>query len=195
MSGPTAGRLIQAEIGERFASANLPMLHTRHLHDDDADQFRPGVEQGDEVIDLADEFERQFFGDLMLTGLRWITGEWSSGQAFTLERVSKAIKETERELLGLYEEKHRDVQHRNARLKQRLKNPQYWWHDHPQAAGALSSVQRFMHNIDVNFGADSNAYQQIQDQQHREQHKQQIIRALLAYRKSRDAWDQLFSDS
>jgi hypothetical protein len=87
------------------------------------------------------------------------------------------------------------VQHRNARLKQRLKNPQYWWHDHPQAAGALSSVQRFMHNIDVNFGADSNAYQQIQDQQHREQHKQQIIRALLAYRKSRDAWDQLFSDS
>ena len=29
MSGPTAGRLIQSEIKERFASVNLPMLHAR----------------------------------------------------------------------------------------------------------------------------------------------------------------------
>ncbi len=193
MSGPTAGRLIQAEIGERFASANLPMLHTRHLHDDEADQFRPGVEQGDQSIDLADEFERQFFGDLMLFSVSRLTGEGGSGQAFTLEMVSKAVDETERELLGLYEEKHRDVQDRNARLQQLLKESQYWWHDHPQAAGALFSVQRFIHNIDANFGADSSAYQQIQDPRHREQRKQQIIDALLAYRKSRNAWDQLFS--
>jgi hypothetical protein len=195
MSGPTAGRLIQAEIGERFASANLPMLHTRHLHDDEADQFRPGVEQGDEAINLADEFERQFFGDLMLFSVTRLTGEGSSAQAFTLQSVSKAIDETEHELLGLYEEKHRDVQDRNTRLKQLLKDPQGWWHDEPQAAQALSSVQQFIHNIDVNFGAASTAYQQIQDQRHRDQRKQQIIQALLAYRKSRNAWDQLFSDN
>jgi len=195
MSGPTAGRLIQAEIGERFASANLPMLHTRHLHDDEADQFRPGVEQGDEAINLADEFERQFFGDLMLFSVTRLTGEGSPGQAFTLETVSKAIDETENELLALYEEKHRDVQDRNVQLKQLLNDPQCWWHDDPQAAAALSSVQQFIHNVDVNFGAASTAYQQIQNQQHRDQRKQQIIQALLAYRESRDAWDQLFSDN
>jgi len=195
MSGPTAGRLIQAEIGERFASANLPMLHTRHLHDDTADQFRPGVEQGGEAISLDDEFERQFFGDLMLFSVTRLTGEEGSGQAFTLETVSKAVDETEHELLALYEEKHRDVQERNTRLKQLQNDPQRWWHENSQAAAALSSVQRFIHNIDVNFGADSIAYQQIQNQQHRDQRKQQIIQALLAYRESRDAWDQLFSDN
>jgi len=41
MSGPTAGRLIQAEIGDRFASANLPMLHRRTAADDVQDEFRP----------------------------------------------------------------------------------------------------------------------------------------------------------
>ncbi len=192
MSGPTAGRLIRAEIGERFASANLPMLHTRHLHDDEADQFRPGVEQGDQNINLADEFERQFFGDLMLFTVARLTDGESYSRAFTPDAVSKAVDETGQELLGLYEEKHRDVQDRNARLKQLLNDPQYWWHDHPQAAEALSGVQRFIHNIDVNFGSASTAYQQIQDPRHREQRKQQIIRSLLTYRESRDAWDQLF---
>ena len=195
MSGPTAGRLIQAEIGERFASANLPMLHTRHIHDDAVDQFRPGVEQGDEAFDLADEFERQFFGDLMLFSVTRLTGQESFGHTFTQETVSKAIDETEQELLALYEEKHRDVQDRNVRLEELLNNSKCWWHDNPQAAEALSSVQRFIHNIDVNFGADSTAYQQIQDRQHRDQRKQQITRALLAYHKSRDAWDQLFPDT
>jgi predicted ATP-dependent serine protease len=92
------------------------MLLTRHLHEDNAEQFRPGVEQGDKAINLDDEFERQFFGDLMLFSVTRLTGEGSSGQAFILERVSKAIDETEDELLVLYEEKHRDVQHRIARL-------------------------------------------------------------------------------
>jgi hypothetical protein len=192
MSGPTAGRLIQAEIGERFVSANLPMLHARHLHDDDADQFRPGVEQGDQNINLADEFERQFFGDLMLFSVARLAGGKSHDRVFTLEAVSKAVDETEQELLGLYEEKHRDVQDRNMRLKQLLNDSRRWWHSSPQAAEALTSIRCFIRNIDVNFGAGSTAYRQIQDQQHREQRKQQIIHALLTYRKSRDAWDRLF---
>jgi len=195
MSGPTAGRLIQAEIGERFASANLPMLHTRYIQGDATDQFRPGVEQGEETINLADEFERQFFGDLMLFSVTRLTARESSGLAFTLETVSKAIDETEHELLELYEEKHQQVQHRNAHLKQLLNDTQRWWNDNPRAAEALSGVQRFIHNIDINFGADSTAYQQIQDPKHRDHRKQQITRALLAYRESRDAWDQLFPDT
>ena len=169
------------------------MLHTRHLHDDDADQFRPGVEQGDEAINLADEFERQFFGDLMLFSVTRLTGEGGSAQAFTPEPVSKAVDETEDELLLLYEEKHRGVQDRNVQLRQLLKDPQRWWHDEPQAAEALSGVQQFIHNIDVNFGAASTAYRRIQNRTHRDRRKQQIIQALLAYRESRDAWDQLFT--
>ena len=195
MSGPTAGRLIQAEIKERFASANLPMLHTRHLHGDAADQFRPGVERGDENINLADEFERQFFGDLMLFCVTRLAGRESPDHAFTLETVSKAINETEHELLAMYEEKHLEMQGRNTHLKQLVNDRQHWWHNNSQTAAALSNIHRFIHNVDVNFGADSTAHQKIQNQQHRDQRKKQITQALLAYRQSRDAWDQLFSDT
>jgi hypothetical protein len=52
----------------------------------------------------------------------------------------------------------------------------------------------FIRNIDANFGKNSIAYQQIQDQQHRARRKQQIIQALLAYRSTRDTWDQLLAD-
>jgi hypothetical protein len=55
MSGPTAGRLIQAEIGPRFASVNLPMLHQRTIQRGAADDFRPGVEGlGRSVVDIGD---------------------------------------------------------------------------------------------------------------------------------------------
>lgn len=192
MSGPTAGRLVQSEIGERFASVNLPMLHTRHLHEDSANQFRPGVERGDEAIDLADEFERQFFGDLMLFSVNRLTHRESNPLLFTPEAVSKAVDETERELLTLYEEKHREVQQRNTHLKKLLNNPRHWWQSDPQAATALTAIRQFTDNIDVNFGTDSTAYRQIQDMHHRDQRKQQITQALLAYRESRDAWDLLF---
>ena len=194
MSGPTAGRLIQAEIKEHFASANLPMLHTRHLHNDADGQFRPGVKRGDETIDLADEFERQFFGDLMLFSVDRLTGQGSTDPVLTPAIIGKAIEETEQELLALYEEKHRDVQDRNTRLKSLLNNLQRSWHGDLQALAALSGIMTFIRNIDTNFGKNSIAYQKIQDQQHRARRKQQIIQALLAYRSTRDAWDQLLAD-
>ena len=43
MSGPTLGRLMKAELGDQFISANLPMLHTRTLDDTGEAEFRPGV--------------------------------------------------------------------------------------------------------------------------------------------------------
>ncbi len=191
MSGPTAGRLIQAEIRERFASVNLPMLHTRHLHGDASDQFRPGVDGGNETIELADEFERQFFGDLMLFSVSRLTAGKDPDLAFTREGVNSAIDTTEQELLTLYEEKHREVQERNTQLEQQVNDPRHWWHNDAQANAAISRIQRFIANINVNFGEESTAYRKIQDKQHRDQRKQQIVRAILGYHDAREAWDQL----
>lgn len=41
MSGPTLGRLMKAELGDKFISANLPMLHTRTLDATGEAEFRP----------------------------------------------------------------------------------------------------------------------------------------------------------
>jgi hypothetical protein len=43
MSGPTMGRLLQAALGARFATSNLPLLHRRTLESTHSAEFRPGV--------------------------------------------------------------------------------------------------------------------------------------------------------
>ena len=66
MAGPTLGRILKSRIGARFVSANLPMLHKRTVETMGRSEFRPGIEHHADLVDLSGEFERQYFGDVML---------------------------------------------------------------------------------------------------------------------------------
>ena len=195
MSGPTAGRLIQFEIKNHFVSANLPMLHKRHLKDDATDGFRPGVIQDDEVINLCDEFERQFFGDLMLFTVERITTQNDFTGAFDKEVVERIMNLVESELLELYEANHAAVLSKNAQLKSMLDDANNWWNTDADATDARSRMLWFSRSIDFNFGEDSTAYQQILSAEHRQQRKQQMTQSLLSYRQSRDVWDQFINQA
>ena len=189
MSGPTAGRLIQAEIGERFASANLPMLHKRTT--DAEDGFRPGVEQQhDAAIDISDEFERQFFGDLMLFSVvEWLK-HYDLAQLTDAERLQQVVDKVEAEMLALYQAKHEAVNAQVQALEQWVQQPQHGW----QGTPALAQVLQFLGNIRRNFSDQSLAWQQIQSAEHRAKRKQQMVAALMGYRAEREVWDQLFSE-
>jgi hypothetical protein len=187
MSGPTAGRLIQAEIGERFASANLPMLHKRTT--DEEEGFRPGVEQQqDAAIDIADEFERQFFGDLMLFSVvEWLK-HYDLAQLTDAERLQQVVDKVETDMLALYQAKHQAVNSRHAALAAWVEAQQGW-----EETPALHQITQFLRNIVLNFGDEATAWQQIQSASHRHVRKQQIMNALMTYRSERDVWDQLFT--
>lgn len=187
MSGPTAGRLIQAEIGERFGSANLPMLHKRTT--DAEDGFRPGVEQTqDAAIDISDEFERQFFGDLMLFSVvEWLK-HYDLAQLTDAECLQQVVDKVEADMLALYQAKHAAVNQRHHALEAWLTAQTGW-----AGTAALSHIEQFLRNIALNFGDEAVAWQQIQSAAHREGRKQQIIAALMNYRSERDVWDQLFT--
>jgi hypothetical protein len=196
MSGPTAGRLIAAEIGGRFASANLPHLHRRTNEAGLGDAFRPGVELADDGaqdrIDLSDEFERQFFGDLMLFTTQALVKQADVSSPFGEDSVTAVMATTEQQLLGLYRQKHDAIRARIRRLDELVFHAGHWWLDAPELAVALRQVRSFIDNIDANFGARSPAWQQIRSPEHRAGRKQQILEALLNYRAERDAWDSLF---
>jgi hypothetical protein len=190
MSGPTAGRLIQAEIGARFASVNLPMLHGRTVTADLQAEFRPGVERyPDAAIDISDEFERQFFGDLMLfTVVTWLKENDLAGLS-DATRLQPVVDEVEAGLLELYATKHRAVNARIAELEQWLAAlPQGW-----QGAPALDKLAAFLRNMRSNFGDASPAWRQIQSRAHRDARKRQIVDALANYRDERAAWDTLIT--
>ncbi len=188
MSGPTAGRLIQAEIGARFASANLPMLHGRLAAPTLHGEFRPGVAQrGDAAIDISNEFERQFFGDVMLFSVvEWLKCHdlAALGGAAQVETV---VAQVEGELLELYAEKHDAVNARRAGLEHWLATPPATW----RGASALEALARFLCNVAANFGDDALAWRQIQSPAHRAVRRREIVDALVHYRAERAAWDRL----
>lgn len=192
MSGPTAGRLIAAEIGARFASANLPNLHRRTTEAGLADDFRPGVEVGGTSVDLSDEFERQFFGDLMLFASEQLVKRADVTQPFARDAVEAAVGEKEAELLALYRQKHDAIVERSRQLNDLVFNAGHWWLNAPELADALQQVRAFIDNIERNFGEHALAWRQIQSAEHRAQRKRQIVEALMNYRAERNAWDSLF---
>ena len=194
MSGPTAGRLIAAEIGGRFASFNMPNLHRRTTEAGLDDDFRPGVEldEARQRVDLSDEFERQFFGDLMLFSTEELVRQADVKQPFPHDVIESVITRKEAELLALYQQKHEAIVARNSRLHELVFNAGHWWLNSPELAPALRQVQTFIDNIARNFGEHAAAWDQIQSAEHRAQRKGQIIEALMNYRAERDAWDSLF---
>ncbi len=196
MSGPTAGRLISAEINDRFAAFNMPNLHRRITEAGLADDFRPGVElYGDsdrQNIDLSNEFERQFFGDLMLFSTEELVKQADVNQPFAQVVIEAVIARKESELLTLYQQKHEAIVDKNRQLHDLAFNAEHWWLHSPELAVALRQVQAFIDNIDRNFGEHALAWRQIQSAEHRAQRKRQIVEALMNYRAERDAWDSLF---
>ena len=192
MSGPTAGRLIAAEIGARFASANLPNLHRRTTEAGLADDFRPGVELIDASVDLSNEFERQFFGDLMLFATEALVKKADVTRPFARDAVEAVVHQKEAELLALYQQKHDAIVDKQCQLNARVFESGHWWLHVPELADTLQQVRAFLDNIARNFGEHAPAWQQIQSAEHRAERKTQIVEALMNYRAERDAWDRLF---
>ncbi len=192
MSGPTAGRLIAAEIGPRFASANLPNLHQRTTEAGLEDDFRPGVEVDEASVDVSNEFERQFFGDLMLFSTEALVREADVNRPFARDVIEAVVAQKEAELLALYQQKHDAIVARNRQLSELVFEAGHWWLYSHNSENTLRQVRAFIDNIDRNFGEHAAAWQQIQSAEHRAQRKQQIVEALLGYRAERDVWDSLF---
>ncbi len=192
MSGPTAGRLIAAEIGPRFASFNMPNLHRRTTEAGLADDFRPGVELAQQGIDLSSEFERQFFGDLMLFSTEELVKRTDVNRPFERKLIEAVVSDKEAELLALYQQKHDAIVDKNRQLERLVFEGSHWWLDAAPLADALQQVRAFIDNIDRNFGEHAPAWRQIQSAAHRAERRQQITEALMNYRAERDAWDSLF---
>ncbi|MCU7834373.1 MAG: hypothetical protein KZQ83_03885 [gamma proteobacterium symbiont of Taylorina sp.] len=212
MSGPTAGRLIQSEIKEKFASSYLPMLHTRTLQGNFIAElsgssartklmpsgykaeFRPGVEDKDEIIDLSNEFERQFFGDLMLFSVARLTQSGIAIEQYHEALLTETFVIVENELLDLYAEKQKNIKEKCRELEVLMNDKNHWWNQLNTAAESVAQLQQFINNIVHNFSKHSTAWQQIQSKQNRQMRIKEMIEVLLNYHHDRSAWDTMLSE-
>lgn len=151
MSGPTLGRMLKAELGSRFVSANLPMLHRRTVDRGGQAEFRPGIAATDTLIDIRGEFERQFYGDVMLFTIEHLAAEAPLCRPADAN-FSAVLDAVHADLLEKYNRRQQVILQRLDEIETLLDSPNHWWHTSP----ATEHFRRFCANVRRNFGdADS----------------------------------------
>ncbi len=190
MSGPSMGRLLQAELGARFASANLPMLHKRTLEATGQSEFRPGVLDVVEspLIDLCGEFERQFHGDVMLFSMQRLTALGYPAATLEAGTVDATLLAMQQEMRETYRAKQSAILDRLARLNSRLHDPASWWNQDADLAPACARFAAFAANIEHNFGTTSPCYARIDDLARREDWRTRQSAAILDLHANRQRW-------
>ena len=189
MSGPTLGRLMKAELGNKFISANLPMLHTRTLDATGEAEFRPGVVTEADTIDLADEFERQFYGDVMLFSVERLTALGFPQQILPRETLAATLDAVHAEITRQYRSRHAEIVNKLDALTRMLNDPTHWWHA-PAHIEALTHFRAFLDNMQRNFGADSPCHARIASTENRQHWHQRQLAALARFHTDRRVWDQ-----
>jgi hypothetical protein len=188
MAGPQLGRILKAELGSRFVSANLPLLHKRAREQTGESEFRPGIDKHRKVIDISGEFERQFFGDVMLFTLRTLVESRYPQQPMSVEQIEQVLLDTESTLLDRYRRMRHEIMTKLDSLIHQFGDRNHWWWHDKGAAEAIEHFQRFIDNMRYNFAEASPGYGMIESVRHRQQRRAQILQALCAYSKDRETW-------
>ena len=189
MAGPVLGRIIKAEIGDRFVSANLPMLHKRTTDQTGESEFRPGVNREHNRIDLSNEFERQFFGDVMLFTIEKLNQHGYPARRTEINIIEQALEETEQALLQKYETRHQQTMAGLTTLKSIFNDDKNWWHHYSECQQANQEISRFIDNIENNFGENSTGYVLINNVDNRKKRHEEILQAIMSYKNDRALWE------
>lgn len=163
MAGPTFGRLLEADIGEKFSSANLPMLHSRTINGTGESEFRHSIAMTSEHIDLSDEFERQYFGDIMLFTIDALIKSGFPQKNIPDEKITDTLNMIEKKIHNQYMDKHFHIIKQTNHLKTILDETDYWTRPETNMSPVINHLITFLSNIDYNFGEKSIAYQLIND--------------------------------
>ncbi|TCJ13504.1 hypothetical protein EZJ19_10120 [Parasulfuritortus cantonensis] len=188
MAGPTLGRIMRAELGDAFASANLPMLHRRTVADSGRAECRPGVVHGGQAVDLSGEFERQYFGDVMLFSMETLCAAGYPGAEPTAVAIAATVAATEAAMRGRYRERQASIAAQVEDLAALFEAPERWWHGTPGLAAARAGVGEFIANLRANFGTGAPAWHRIEDAGVRQAQLDAIAAAIGRYGADRAAW-------
>ncbi|MHB1084668.1 MAG: hypothetical protein ACYCZA_07495 [Thiobacillus sp.] len=192
MSGPTLGRLMKAELGNAFISANLPMMHTRTLDATGESEFRPGVVTQADTIDLTDEFERQFAGDVMLFSVEQLTKLGFPQQALSSDILAATLDAVHADLAQQYRARHAVIVKKISALTTLLNDPMHWWHT-PAYTEALAHFRVFLDNMQHNFGENSPGHARIAADANWQDWRTRQLAALTQFHADRRAWNQAIS--
>ena len=198
MAGPVLGRLLNEKLQGKFVSANLPMLHNRTVDDTGQSEFRAGVENQNNRIDLSNEFIRQFYGDVMLFSIKKITEQDAPEKAYNEQNVRNIICDTYDSIKQNYIEKHHTVLQLKSQIQAQLDDAQSWWNNTTKKPENITrakyNLDNFLDNIQANFDENGFAFQQISSAEHAEKYLDDIQHAILHYQNDMLSWKQVLDN-
>lgn len=193
MAGPALGRIIKSELGDNFASTNLPMLHNRTIGTSGQSEFRTGVNHHHSSIDLSGEFIRQFFGDVMLFSIISLTEKNTPKISSCLETIEKTVNENFYSLKEKYIDKRGDIFDKITTLKNLLEKKEAWWNHSENTSQTLTNFNNFIYNIEFNFSENSLTYKTINSKKDINLNLNKIIKAISQYNNDRSHWQALLN--
>ncbi len=191
MAGPTLGRILKAELGPAFVSANLPMLHRRTEDHTGEAECRPGLEQRDEGVDLSDEFERQFHGDVMLFSVQRLWADGAPGADLSPDQVAETVAAVAAHLRDRYNQRQLRARALVGQLRGGLEAPGAWWQGATAGAGdrfapVRTGFRQFLADMARHFDPEAPAWQRIDALSAGRQ--ADIVTALLGHARTRSHW-------
>ncbi|MDI6789297.1 MAG: hypothetical protein QME44_01220 [Thermodesulfobacteriota bacterium] len=193
MAGPALGRLLKARIGEKFVSANLPLLHKRTLAANHRGEFRSGINNQDSGMNLIDESIRQFWGDVLLFSVEEMTKHGYPDTQLRLESLANVVNKTKGEMWRLYTQNNGAISEKMALLKDYLTNPEYWWNRSEGLKGAVDHYKTFCSSVEFNFGIQSKGYQELKDTFVRRDSSSRIAKALYDFYEDERLWHEVLN--
>ncbi len=187
MAGPTLGRLLKATLGERFASVDLPLMHGRTLAGLGRSECRPGVHDTPQGVDLSEEFERQYYGDVLLFTVEALTALGYPEAPPDEGQIRHTLTTLEARLNARYAAQQRAIAERMQRLLGLLGGAGHWW-EKAAFAPARTALLDFLHELRRNFGLEARPWQRLSEPERRAGQLERIAAALARYPDERAAW-------
>ncbi len=198
MAGPVLGRLLNTKLRNKFVSANLPMLHNRTVGSTGQAEFRAGVENKNNTVDLSNEFIRQFYGDVMLFSIKKITEQNLACNTGNYEKIQSIINITYNTIKENYIEKHCIILQLKTQIKEQLTMQNNWWNTTQYTPEKITQAKinfhEFLRNIESNFGEKSFAFQKISYSSNAEKHVTSILQAIINYQNNIKNWEKALTN-
>jgi hypothetical protein len=191
MAGPTLGRILRGRVKEKFVSANLPLLHKRTITGNYMNEFRSGIVQQGNALDISGEFQRQFWGDIMLFTVEALTDRGYPERRLATPEIADTIRKVQDRIWKLYREHQSGASEKITRIRKYLSDPMCWWNRRGETRSSVENFVTFSALVEKNFGPDSEVIKKISDQIAEGSFTKKIMEAINSFYEEDRVWNEL----
>ncbi|MFZ2196300.1 MAG: hypothetical protein WAV13_01105, partial [Thermodesulfovibrionales bacterium] len=181
MAGPALGRILRKRLNQKFVSANLPLLHKRTIQSDYSNEFRSGISENMNLIDLSLEFNRQFWGDVMLFSVEKLIEIGYPDKRLELSVITGIVHDIQAKLWDLYKERQAEITEKKTEITRYLYQKKSCWNGEPDVQRSMKNMKIFCSIVENNFGADSSGMKEISKQIKEGAQMTMIINAIHSF--------------